>query len=379
MDVWMALDGSHTGQVTMSVDTRTARPSRILVVIGALLVVSTACSGADGGASSAPGTTPGQSESTVVATDRVPFGRQSVEWMQTIEQGTSQCMAERGFEYIPYIAQNVVDDFLAMDEAATIEVYSPGLDDLVLMLPEEPAREEFIAELAKDAAINGFGVFIAPVPVAEDDPNPRDRSSNPNRPITDAMSDQEEAEYYRALQGYATEDVTDDGQFVGGSRDTPCLEVGREAAGPEPEPPNQLDGIDVDRLFALGERVYRLAHADPAMAGAYEAFAACLAERGAPPDPYEYIGDLWNRALDEANPDGLFEYTGDGPAADLVHNFGEEKLREYQEIERAMAVIAYECLIARNVVERRLLLQYQEEALRAEPDIATMLGIDLDG
>lgn len=298
-----------------------------------------------------------------------------LQWMQERESAVARCMAERGFEYIPHVAQNIVDDLLAQDEAPAVDIPSPGSDGLVLLFPSEPLSEHLIDQIIEDAALNGFHVFI--FPELQEQTNSAQPVPNPNIGIVGELTDAEHTEYFRALQGYAEEDVSEEGLIVGGSLDAACLDVAAEAVGPEPQPPNQLSGIDTQQLFDLGERVYRLALADPAMAAADQKLAKCLAANEAPADPAQYMRTLLAQALEQAtgSPDGPLLDSGEGSAADLVLTFGAERLAEYQAAERAMAVAYHTCLKARTLVQYELLLQYQNEALQAEPDLAAMLGI----
>ncbi len=346
-----------------------------LLVAAALAAATSACS--SGVTDGSPSRSETRSTESAVVTEDAPYGRRMVQWIQTREREVSRCMAERGFDYVPFVAQNIVNDLLAQDETASLEVASPGLDDLVLPLPSEPLSERMVDQIIEDAALNGFHVFIFPElqePAAAERP-----SANPNIDIVNSLTDAERTEYFRALQGYATKDVSEDGLVVGGSLDAPCLDVGLEAAGPEPQQPSHLSGIDTQRLFDLGERVYRLALADPEMAVADQELAECLTDNGAPADPAQYMRTMLAQALEQAtgSPDGPLVVSGRGPAADLALTFGDEKLAEYQVAERAMAVAYHTCLKARTATVRELLLQYQNEALHAEPDIAAMLGIDV--
>ena len=143
-------------------------------------------------------------------------------------------------------------------------------------------------------------------------------------------------------------------------------------------PPTRLEGIDIEQLHVMGDKVYRLTHADPRLDAAEAERVACLADRGLPAYPYEYILDLLYAELERITGDahGVLPRTGEGKEADFAQAFGADRLRELQAEELAAAVAGNECAIPYSRVERDVIRDYEQQVLAENPDIADLLGID---
>jgi len=94
-------------------------------------------------------------------TTEVPFGQQMVALERAVQQETVACMAERDFEYVPYVPQHVITSYLAEDETAEIEVMSPSLEGLALPLPMMPMTDDELDRTPETAQTYGSWIFIA--------------------------------------------------------------------------------------------------------------------------------------------------------------------------------------------------------------------------
>ena len=218
----------------------------------------------------------------------------------------------------------------------------PDDGQFVIWLPAEPYDEAKFDDLLDEATEEGFGVFT----FVEHQSTPEtEKPRDPNDALVDGLQPDARTEYFRALQGYAEEDIGADGQVATWATVQPCLDVAADAAGPEPTPPDRLSSVDNQKLWDIGERVHHLTQSDPAMGSAETEFATCLKSRGAPPDPAafmrEMLGDAFERAT--GSRDGPLRHSGQGSAADLELTFG-DLLAEYQESERTIAVVYFTCL-----------------------------------
>ncbi len=353
---------------------------------GVVVVVAVApagCGFGGSGGADPPVASDGSSSGTVT-TSTTPasggFAEVVIAWYWTIEEETARCMAERGFEYVPYVPQVTIDNTRGMYGENQIEV-RPDADEYFWapLFPMEmsPVSEGMLEESLEEARRTGFSIFFEPelnTDVAA--PPEDDLDANPNGAIVQALEGEEQAEYFRALQGYAAGDLDGANGPSEAAMENACGEVARRLAGPEPMPPARLEGIDIEQLHVMGDKVYRLTHADPRLDAAEADRVACLADRGLPTDPYEYILDLLyaERERITGDPHGAFE--GQGTEDGMAKAFGADRLRELQAEELAAAVAGNECAIPYSRVEREVIRDYEQQVLAENPDIADLLGID---
>lgn len=341
------------------------------VLLVALVASGCESGGADGQESAVGG---GEDPSVSTTVGSVGFAETLIEWHWTVENETARCMAERGFEYVVYVPQPVIDGIRAMYGDNRIEVKPDGDDYWAPLLPMEssPGSVYQEEELLAMAHRTGFNIFFEPESLRP--PLADDANDNPNAATVAALGSEEAAEYHRALQGYAAGDLDSANQPTEEQLENSCSQIARRTAGPEPLPPTQLDAVDIEKLNILGDKVYRLVNADPRLDAAEADRVACLAHQGLPPDPYGYILDLLHAELERVTGDPHGAIEGQGTEAGMAEAFGVEPLRELQDEELVAAIAGNECATARTQVERELITEYEQQILDENPDIAALLN-----
>lgn len=185
--------------------------------------------------------------------------------MLEYEERIARCMADDGFEYVPYVAP--FDATFLPDGTVSLAPSRPSFPDL------PPA--EFAARF-------GYGISTEP-------PAAREQRSDPNEAIVARMSVAERVAYHRAL--YGPENALDDEGFLAGdgiaSSEASC--VGRADAGqPTTEELQRVEERTEqvrDSFASLLKRVRALREqvaADPRVRSATETWSRCLAAAGHP-------------------------------------------------------------------------------------------------
>lgn len=314
---------------------------------------------------------------STVAVSSGGFAEDVIAWHWTIEEEAALCMAERGFDYVPYVPQPTIDGLRAMYDENRIEIKPDAYEYWAPLLPmvSSPGSEAMEERALAMARRTGFNVFFETegrgLPAPDDD-----LIANPNAAIVQGLVDEEQDEYWRALQGYAAGDIEGGNEPSEAVIQDACSVVARRLVGPEPVPPTQLDAVDLEKLDVLGDKVHRLAHADSRMDAAAVERAACLADRGLPPHPHEYILGLLRSETERVtgDPQGYIE-EGHSEAG-KAKAFGADRLRELQAEELAAAVGGNECAMPYSQTLRELITEYEQQVLADNPDIAALLGLD---
>lgn len=305
------------------------------------------------------------------------FGEEVIAWHWAVEEEIALCMAERGFDYVPYVPQPMLDSLRARYDENLLEI-KPDVDEYwapLLPMESSPGSVSQAEGMLEMARRTGFNIFFEPEGRALPGPDD-DLTANPNAAIVQGLVNEEQDEYWRALQGYAAGDIEGGNEPSEAAIQDACSVVARGLAGFEPVPPTQLDAVDLEKLDVLGDKVFRLAHADARLDVAGVERVACLADRGLPPDPYEYILGLLRSETERVtgDPQGFIEegYSEAGKA----EAFGADRLRELQAEELAAAVGGTECGMPYSQVLRDLINEYEQQVLADNPDIAALLDRD---
>ena len=355
-------------------------PVRLTRFLAAVILVAFAVAGCESGGYSGQEPLPDMEPEPSVSTSTVPsggFAGTVIAWHWQVEEETARCMAERGFDYVPYVPQVTIDNLRGMYDENRIEV-KPDVDEYwAPLLPMESSPvsvndEEMLLEMARRT---GFDIFFELESFGQ--PPEDDLTADPNGAIAQALGDEELAEYHRALYGYAAGDLDGVNEPSEEAMENACTEVARRNAGAEPLPPARLEGVDIERLSILGDKVFQLVQADPRLEAAKTERVACLADQGLPPYPYEYILGLLRSETERVtgDPQGAIENTGD-KETDFARAFGADRLRELRAEELAAAIAGNECAMPYTRVIRELINEYERQILAENPDIAALLNQD---
>ncbi|KAA3637578.1 MAG: hypothetical protein DWP92_07585, partial [Armatimonadetes bacterium] len=305
----------------------------------------------------------------------------TIEWYRTIEDEIARCMAGRGFEYVPHVSQRTIDNVRTQYEEPLVEVQT-GTESRfwapLFPMESSPGSVAMLEERMEKAGETGFGLSFELTPSTAALQPIDNTAEDPNSAIRRSLTEAEADEYWRALQGFAAGDLDGTNEPSGPAIDNACLETARRLAGPMPQVSTPFDGIDTDRLFTIGEEVFRAVHADPRMDAAETERVTCLANHGYPADPYSFIVTLLRSEVESAtssSPGTVEENTGH-KEADLARVLGLDRLRQLQAEEIGAASAAIECSFDYSSVERELIAEYEQEALIENPDIASALSQD---
>ncbi|KAA3637576.1 MAG: hypothetical protein DWP92_07575 [Armatimonadetes bacterium] len=343
-----------------------------------VLLVTLVASGCETGGAKGQESTVGDGEDPPVSrtVGSVGFAETLIDWHWAVETETARCMAERGFEYEPYVPQPMIDGIRALYGENRIEV-KPDVDDYwapLLPMESSPGSLNQEEEILAMAHRTGFNIFFEPESLR---PSPADDGDdNPNAATVAALGSEEAAEYHRAMQGFTVEDLDSANQPTEEQLENSCSQIGRNRAGPEPLPPTQLDAVDIEKLNTLGDEVHRLVNTDPRLDAAEAERVACLADQGVPPDPYGYVLSLLRSELERVTGDPRGTIEGQGTEPGMAEAFGVERLRELQQEELVAAIAGNECAMARTQVERELITEYEQRILAENPDFAALLDHD---
>jgi hypothetical protein len=246
-----------------------------------------------------------------------------------VEEKTAACMAEQGFEYTPYVPEEMFVYYAGPEEDLTEEerMKTYGYGYFTYML-EEAQNQDVIQE--------------------EFDPN-----DDPNWARMEAMSESERAAYEKALYGdwesfdsepQYDEDgnqiyVEPDFSEIGG-----CANLAQEEVWGRGQEFNDEMMALQEQLEPLWMDLYARIEADPRMVDANAEWAACMADRGytfaKQDDIYEYLSkkqeDLWSNqegfSSGEATATTISEGGGDfgpfGPGIDeaMIQGLADEEL-----------------------------------------------------
>lgn len=356
---------------------------------GVVVVVALApagCGSSGTGGAGPPVAYDGSSSGMVTTSTSTPasggFAEVMIAWHWTIEDETVRCMAERGFEYVPWVPHVTIKNARGMYGQGQIEV-RPDADEYFWapLFPMEmsPLSEGMLEEGLEEAQRTGFNILFEPeLNTGIEAPAEDDSDVNPNGAIVQSLEGEKRAEYFRALRGYAAGDFNGANEPSEAAIMNACGEVARRSAGPEPIPPTRLEGIDMEKLHVMGDKVYRLTHADPRLDTAEARRVACLNDRGLPAYPHQYILDLLYAELEHVTEDahGVLPKTGEGKETNFAQALGADRLRKLQAEELASATAGNECAMPYSRVEREVIREYGQQVLDENPDIADLLGTD---
>lgn len=232
---------------------------RPFIVMMALILFVTGCSGGD----NIEGF-PDASDGELTLNDFIP-GAVVFKEANAEEQGLRQereaqdkiaaCMAEQGFEYVPYVRTQDQDGFAMPDtQEEFVELYGFGV--ATMMLDEQrPDDVDIEAEMAKD----------------------------PNNAIVEAMTDPERDAYYAALHGELDQEELE-GPTDGSPQVTTALSEPtgcQNAAYEETFNPNQAAEIEFCEQFGpMMEDLYSNLDSDPRLAALEGKWSECMAENG---------------------------------------------------------------------------------------------------
>ncbi len=238
---------------------------------------------------------------------------------QRVQELVAQCMADQGFEYIPYVPNQ--DAFGSFDEADYVSEFGFGLATQIL-IDESEMERRFEEEMAQD----------------------------PNRAIVEAMNPQEQQAYDTALYGEPpdidpetmSEDEID--AYFQDYVPSGCM------AEAQNEVYNQGAAEEFFRQFgdALDEQ-FRSIESDPRIQGLEERWAACMKDKGYDvtkrTDPelsivrrLEAIGVVTDL---EVGPEG--ELMGYGMEAVEPDDPRRSQIQAIADEEIALATASYEC------------------------------------
>jgi len=231
---------------------------RPFIVATAFALFLTACSGAGNTEDS-----PGASDEGLTLSDFIPgavgfdqAGDEEEYYRQqerVAQETIAACMAEQGFEYVPYVRNQNQGGFSIPDtEEEFVEQYGFGIATMILE-NQPPDEETMKAEIAKD----------------------------PNNAIIDAMADAERDAYYAALYGEQPEDgleePTEDspGVTVGAFDPSGCQNAAYE------ETFNQgAEMAFYEQFGPLMEDIYAGVESDPRIVELEGMWSSCMAETG---------------------------------------------------------------------------------------------------
>lgn len=186
------------------------------------------------------------------------------------EELVAQCMQDEGFEYIP---------------APSTMTFSSGTE-------WKPEDREFVAQ---------WGYGAVKYPDADEQPDPEQMTPDPNADYVTALSESEQAAYYKALYGPSPseEEMSEDGSY----------EYNWETAGCNGWADHEINGDDPlqsDEFADLMDAVtkfYENAASLPAIADLDREWAACMDAAGYP--GFAAQADAQNSIFDELN--GMYE------------------------------------------------------------------------
>ncbi len=319
---------------------------------------------------------PSETTSTGQPNERNEMVAVTIDWHRSIEAEIARCMADRGFQYTPYVSQRTIDNIRTQYEEPLVEV-QPGSDGdfwaPLFGVRSSPGSANFLEELLEGAREAGYYVFFDLTYASTDRPAD-DTGDDPNIAIVRSLTVEEANEYWRALQGYAAGEADGVNELPDLAIEDACSNTARGLVGPMPQMSTPFDGIDTTRLRTLGDEVFRAVHADPRMDAAKVDRIACLNDRGYPADPYAYIVSLLRTATEAAtgDPEGIVGLTGH-KEDDLARAIGRDRLQQLQAEEIGAATADIECLMEMSSVERRLITEYEQKVLDENPDIAAIL------
>lgn len=272
-----------------------------------------------------------------------------------IEEQIATCMAEQGFEYTPYVPEDMFGFF-----------GGPGED-----LTEEERMKKY-----------GYGFFTYMLEEAEtydEFEDPYSPENDPNWARMEAMSESEREAYHKALDGdwenYEWEPEYDedgneifsepDWEAIGGCR----IEAEQEMRG-GPGFDEEMMAIS-EQLEPLWEDLFARIEADPRMVEANADWAACMAERGYTftnqEDIFQYLmekeEDLWSNQeeffSDEGSDTSISEFEDFGPFGPGID---EAMIQQLADEELAIAADDWECRGDRSFDELRQEVSEEYEA-----------------
>lgn len=270
-----------------------------------------------------------------------------------VQEKTAACMAEQGFEYTPYVPEEMFE-------------YYGG--------PEEDLTEE---ERMKKYGYGFFTYMLEETENFEEFGDPYSSENDPNWARMEAMSDSERMAYEKALWGdwenfdfepeydedgneiYVEPDFTE----IGG-----CMTLAQEEVwGGGRENEEEMMAIS-EQLDPLWQDFYERIESDPRIIEANQEWASCMAERGYTftdqEDIYMYLDEmqqeLWSGQEDYFSEGGEVEEDVDfgpfGPGID------EEMIRQLADEELAIAADDWECRGDRSFDELRREISEEYEA-----------------
>lgn len=317
--------------------------------------------------------------------------QEGIDWHWTRENERAACMAERGFEYIPYVSQRTIDEMEAIygDPVQDTRTIDEMLDadgeyfDTLFPMDSTPLSRKQMEDLRESMAQTGWRAILGRSPVAPPADDLSMGEEDPNTALRLQMKDTSEWDgYWRAFQGW-TGDERADGTATEEDTYNSCMSIADREAGPEPVTPTQelyqqvYSQADRNRMAEFGRRITVLVDSDPRMAAAAEATNQCLLDLGYGTTNLEkYMYDLVHDELRAAGvEDPFFRGVASYEERERLHieALGAERFAELQSLESTLASATVDCGIPRSAVHREVIRDHERQILEKNPDLIELL------
>ncbi len=318
--------------------------------------------------------------------------QEAIDWHWTRENARAACMAERGFEYVPYVSQQTIDEATRSygDPIRVERTIDEMLDadgeyfDTLFPMDSTPGSRKEMESLREGMAQAGWQAILGAsgVVAPTDDLQPDDK--DPNTALRMQMKGTSEWDgYWRAFQGW-TGDERANGTATEEDTYNSCMSIADREAGPEPMPPTQelyqqvYSQADRDRMLELGRRITVLVDSDPRMAAAAEATNQCLLDLGyGTTNLQKYMFDLVHDELRAAGVEDPFfrDETSSYEVREQlqIQALGAERVTELQSLESTLAVATVDCAIPNSQIHRQVIRDYERHILDQNPDLIELL------
>lgn len=314
----------------------------------------------------------------------------AIDWHWTRENARAVCMAERGFEYVPYVRQRTLDDMALVygDPARDGRTIEEMLDTNgeyfhpLFNIDSVPLSQRELENTREGMALTGWHAILGKPPVASSE-DALDEQEDPNTALRKQLEGTPEWDgYWRAFQGW-TGNERADGTATEEDTYNSCMSIAERAAGPEPQSPTSAlydevySQADMNTMREFASQITQLVDTDPRMAAAGQATDQCLLDLGyGTTNLQEYMYDLVHDELRAAGVDDpFFRGVTSYEERERLHieALGAERVAELQALESRLAVATIDCAIPRSAVHREVIRDYERQMLEQNPGLVELV------